>query len=381
MSIRIPLPNKNLKGSDIRDTLNSGGGVVNNNTNTWFSKTANINMWSRYKPVPWDIDFLDDETIRWKGYDGRCGLTIPTFKDSLNIKNALKDNGALWSYIPPKGKKVGEPRRIGDFREYYRDAVNPIGDIPTEIIVNRTEEGESISIEVESTVQAGNKYNLHWSDLTVNSVNLSDMYLGIYMVRTTESLKRAEYFKTMETPVGSGDLIFEIPVDYEEEGEFKAYFFLSTLPQIWEEGSGNNDFFIGINKEGVLLKLIGFDNKYIFTPIVSAVAVGSKEFTYEQFATNNTKEYITFKNIYIQVQHFIDGEWQNEGTGGFIPILEEVIIPKETKGYLVNSGVITHSVAFDEEGLKKGWFRAFVFTETPQWQSDPLVFEDITEIP
>lgn len=379
MDTKVILPNTNLKGYDIRNTLNSGGGTVNNSTNTWFSKAANINMWSRYKPVPWDIDFLDDENNRWKGYDGRCGLTIPTFKDTLNIKNALKDNSALWSYVPPRGKKVGEPRRIGDFREYNRDAINPIGDIPIEILVNRTGEGESISIQIESNVEAGNRHNLHWSDLTVNSVNLADMYLGIYMVRTTTSLKRAEYFMTMETPIGAGDLKFEIPVDYDEKGTFDTYFFLATLPQLWEEGSGNNDFFIGINKEGVALTLIGYDDRYIFTPHVSAVEIGSKEFTYELFVTNNTDDDVTFKNIYIQVQHYIDNEWQNEGTGGFTPIIAEAIVPKRTKSYLIDSGVISHSVAFDEEGIRNGWFRAFVFSEIPEWQSDPLVFEDITQ--
>jgi hypothetical protein len=59
MADKILLPSTNLKGADIRDTLNSGGGIVNNSSNTWFSEAANINMWSKYKPIPFDIDFID----------------------------------------------------------------------------------------------------------------------------------------------------------------------------------------------------------------------------------------------------------------------------------------------------------------------------------
>ena len=50
MSHRV-LNKTNLKASEIRDALVAGGGVVDNNTLSFFKGSANVNMWSKYKPV------------------------------------------------------------------------------------------------------------------------------------------------------------------------------------------------------------------------------------------------------------------------------------------------------------------------------------------
>lgn len=46
-----PLPTWGLKAADIRDTLSAGGGIVSNDTTSFFQPAANINIWSRYKPL------------------------------------------------------------------------------------------------------------------------------------------------------------------------------------------------------------------------------------------------------------------------------------------------------------------------------------------
>ncbi len=91
---------------------------------------ADINMWARYKPVPWDwpdpahpmVDKSTGKTIPgwkwWMGKDGMCGLSAPTIysgqpgynaqkglttlTDTLQkMANAIYAKGPEWKYTPP----------------------------------------------------------------------------------------------------------------------------------------------------------------------------------------------------------------------------------------------------------------------------------------
>lgn len=46
----IPNTDVNL-ATEVRDVLSDAGGVVNNNLVSFFTPDANINKWSKYKPV------------------------------------------------------------------------------------------------------------------------------------------------------------------------------------------------------------------------------------------------------------------------------------------------------------------------------------------
>lgn len=111
------LPTTNLTGDDIRDTLNAHGGSVANAFSSYFSSAANINKWSKYKPVIYASNFVDSD-YRWKG-DGNCGFTIPTSSNYTDIPNWYGDvvgmNG--WVYNRPTGGSAA-PMRLGDFRGY-----------------------------------------------------------------------------------------------------------------------------------------------------------------------------------------------------------------------------------------------------------------------
>ena len=54
------LPTTNLKYDDVRDTLNSAGGSVNNIMSSLFTEAANIDVWSKRKPVRLNVDFCQD---------------------------------------------------------------------------------------------------------------------------------------------------------------------------------------------------------------------------------------------------------------------------------------------------------------------------------
>lgn len=110
------LPTTNLKYDDVRDTLNANGGSVNNTMSSLFQTAANINKWSKYKPVPFPQNFTDNYPNWYKGGKGDCGLSLVT---SGNVRDSA--NAGSWSYTLPVGG-ASEPFRLGDFRGYFTKA-------------------------------------------------------------------------------------------------------------------------------------------------------------------------------------------------------------------------------------------------------------------
>lgn len=126
MAVYDVLPTQNLKYDDVRDTLNSSGGSVNNEMSSLFAEAANINKWSKYKPVISTNPFPTSSDW-YGGDDGKCGLNFnPIEIDSENqlqsfqrIRSSYNDD-TQWSYILPQA-----PFRLGDFRGYSKNAICP----------------------------------------------------------------------------------------------------------------------------------------------------------------------------------------------------------------------------------------------------------------
>lgn len=121
---------ENITPEDIRDFLNSYGGSVSSDPESFFTTAAKINMLSKHKPVAYSKDFCQDfdaskpdyDPTWWKGNDGMCGLNIPTTNAMVSSTSSDK----LWTYNLPKGG-TSEPFRLGDFIGYtpQNDANTP----------------------------------------------------------------------------------------------------------------------------------------------------------------------------------------------------------------------------------------------------------------
>lgn len=132
------LPSENLKYDDIRDTLNAGGGSVTNDVASAFKGTANINKWSRHKPVRLAVNFCQDfdssapnyDAEWWKGTSRTFGLKIPYLHATTRLNDdALKiishaPEPPNYTYELPTGGE-NDPLRIGDFAGYKKDAGIP----------------------------------------------------------------------------------------------------------------------------------------------------------------------------------------------------------------------------------------------------------------
>lgn len=117
-----------LKAVDIRDTLNHYGGKVTNDTTSYFTTDANINRWSKHKPIINKDPFLPFKSDAWNKQTG----TIPmvSMHSNLQYEPALIEvwNGCSedewFQYALPSGG-TSEPLRLGDFRGYRADATSP----------------------------------------------------------------------------------------------------------------------------------------------------------------------------------------------------------------------------------------------------------------
>lgn len=126
---------ESLKAIDIRDTLNAYNGSVSNNTASYFSEAANINRWSKHKPIVtgYNADksrFVAFNDAVWNNQAGDAptvylGLT-PNTADS-GLKKEVWDGCSedeWFQYALPTGGET-QPFRLGDFRGYRADATSP----------------------------------------------------------------------------------------------------------------------------------------------------------------------------------------------------------------------------------------------------------------
>ena len=133
---KIPAVNTATKIVDIKDTLNGNNGIVNDNLTTFFSASANINMWSKRKPViSTKVGTLTDAEM---AVAGDKSLSFTTTRYGLNIVGGAAvtpadiymyagpaglGGGALY-YLPKGGES--EPLRLSDFNGYYPAATQPL---------------------------------------------------------------------------------------------------------------------------------------------------------------------------------------------------------------------------------------------------------------
>lgn len=124
---REVIPKDNVVVKDVADTLGVGSGNVGT-----LCKSANINMFSRYKPVRLSANFPHKPTLPaggvnpeynaawWQSQIGGCGINIPTLASVFDI------GSTVWTHLKPRGGAYSEPYRIVDFGGYYHGARPPI---------------------------------------------------------------------------------------------------------------------------------------------------------------------------------------------------------------------------------------------------------------
>ena len=368
MAVYDILPNEDLKDVDIVATLNANGGAVDFEQASWFRKSANINMWSRFKPVPHSTFFLDGDG-RWKGEDGRCGLTIPIYTSPSTIRTALVNGSAMWSYTPPNGTQR-QPFRIGDFRGYNPHAVNPIGELFDEYILTSSGTGYEFDIQIEIVVGSQDgEHNLTLGDIEVNGVKLTDMYLGVYMIPKSGN---GYFFGTSSSKIGTSDsLTMTLQGSSATQGEYTAYCFLSTTPQVNNEQSGE---FISINKEGQKINIIVPSDLYQIE-VYGVWNTAGTSFEYEVIVTNKNSTSVAFSNLklYLVRSRDYDGMLNKDEQAASYTLASSVTI--ESNGSRRYTGQRSYSRSDDY------FYGLYVGSTTPALSTDVMPLEESADMP
>lgn len=255
----VPDTNVNL-ATNIRDVLNAAGGSVSNDVITFFSAAAKTNKWARYKPESYakNFDLTEDERKA-----NRYGLALSSAGSlfgsgvkptSGNIDISEDYNGFLYKlckgtlgqfeYIRPSGGS-SNPYRLGDFRGYDTDAVNPLP-IPTAGTYKYTSAG---AVDIPMTVNTPSVNGLTMDLLSTDgNVILQNMYFGIILYNSdltdvifgTQTADQKDKGRNVLTLVNS---------DYADitskRGTYNAKTFFSNVPIALNDYTANASILVG----------------------------------------------------------------------------------------------------------------------------------------
>lgn len=303
MSHRI-LKNTNLKASEIRDALAAGGGIVNNNTLTFFKKDANVNLWSKYKPVTvingpdFVQDFYpNDEYYHyqwWKSKDGNCGVNVQATNGISPFINNIREGNYGWEYVLPES-----PYRLGDFRNYDIDAHCPIsGEFQDDYWVELDRLTFTLDVETELP-----DTNLTLDDIQVTVptgsgssglTKLSDYYPGVLLWKEVNGMVTDFIYPTSNNKAGTESVTLTLNgFDGDAQwGEWYAIPYLSSAPQELrgdEQVAAN----VSLNVAPKKIYIHGPGTLVISIMNASFKSPTSKEVQYELYIDNNNSSDLT----------------------------------------------------------------------------------------
>ena len=306
------LPETNLQDHAIRNTLNKGGGRTDNDFGSKYRSTSGINKWSKFKPVVSPKLFIaEDNDERWRGANGQCGFTIPRADTMASFKSSLEDGSALWSYTPPSGGTT-KPMRMGDYRGYNPDAVNPLGDFATNGISENGSSNAYGDVTFSIDVLDNLENNIMYGDISIDGTPLTDFYLGIYAWDNTGKW----IYKTNTEPLGlSYNFNVTMPMT---TGDWHIIPFFCSVPQDSIEGNEQGGVYVSANVPSKKVSIISSNDKVVFT----VYGVWNSNKTYvgniSIAAKNNTSSNRTIDRISVSLYGTRGGVDNNIGEPAYV---------------------------------------------------------------
>lgn len=291
MAVYDIIPVTDITDDDIHDTLNAHGGTVSS-VSSFFSARANINMFSRRKPVPYSKVFCQDfdsskpdyDKTWWKGNNGDCGISIPVYTTMDAVRDVT--NGTLngWTLFLPKGGS-SEPFRLGDFARYSAIADAPFKKFN---IPERVGQGTTVNCLFEYNIVSEGDTSLNLSDF----VSLEDCYLGVKIYNTVSG---EQYWNTSSLKVKEGANSVSIKIAVNRlDSNWIAFPFLCTKPQPQGEAiqqalyyplpkMAKESFTVASNVDGLTVTAV-----FIYNSGASLASGIKYKFMYEAFSSGST---------------------------------------------------------------------------------------------
>ena len=296
------LPSENLEYSDIRDTLAAGGGSVNNDVASAFKESANINVWSKHKPVKYSDPFVDSDK-RWQAWDGLCGFVINRFSYYQAVINDY-DNAIdiPWLYDLPEGNSF--PYRLGDFRGYFKNAKNIISDVIIQVTGPANNSNSEVSMFIKKRAVSENEENqsIKFGDIINSSSISNDLYLGLILVdndgNPIKRLTTSENFVDVMNSTEKLGTTVKCSIYNMNAGNYKVYPFLSSVI-LTENGSDVDGSYyslpINTNDDKFSIIIQSTDTTIILKGIIKQ-SEGAKTVEYTCDVKNISSEAISYNN-------------------------------------------------------------------------------------
>jgi hypothetical protein len=163
--------------SDVNNVLGAGSTVLST-----LCKHANVNRWSKYKPIEYNSAAPDRSGTWYKGTNGHCGWNYASamVTNPANIKAcySLTNNGWTSEDVP------STYFRLMDFDKYFHNAVPPVSKFYCTAKVSSTGTVDFAAYQgFTSDSSDGKAGSLSFADIGVtyngSLVSISDMYFGI----------------------------------------------------------------------------------------------------------------------------------------------------------------------------------------------------------
>jgi len=210
--------------SDVNNVLGAGSTVLST-----LCKHANINCWSRYKPVPLANVVAPDRSSTWyKGKNGNCGVnysggiattykSIPALYDG-DMNGWTKDTTALDYY------------RLMDFNHYNHNATPPIRSFScsTKIAKGGTFSASCAYNVQASTLNAPSSLSLSDIDFKPDgstAVSGADLYFGVVITDTSNNVRK----RLTGTTKGTFDLSCNVSDLGLSQGTYRVFPFVSNI--------------------------------------------------------------------------------------------------------------------------------------------------------
>lgn len=241
------IPEANVRVEDIRDTLNAHGGSVNNDLLTFFSTSAKINKWARFKPESYkkNFDLTEDDRfanhygLSMTGYASLFGSASKIIVTDGKIDISEDTNGFLYKlckgtlgqfdYILPKGGE-DSPYRLGDFRGYNPIAVSPLPQVRTGTY--KYSSNGLIDVHIDVPTPSLNGLTMELLAYNANTP-LESLYYG--MIIYNDGLTDVIFGTQTADQKGKGRNVLTLTDSQyasitSKKGEYKAKAFFSNIP-------------------------------------------------------------------------------------------------------------------------------------------------------
>lgn len=241
----VNAPRGSLQGATGSGKMDLGGNILA------AAQAGLLNKWAKYKPVVYSgwntVTQLDrsssdpaawrwkDDSVWWKGDDGKCGLNIQSFTDFGSMTNSVTFlykllHGQLgWTYVYPTNRF-----RAFDLIQYKSDAVKPVADTLASTDIWMSTQGV---IEFAYDLNSVGSDNLTLAAIAINSIPLSQHYLGVVLYRSTRWLAL-----TSTALLGTGAATIRIEAGQNLVGQWSVIPFLSSTQMTIDSTIGEGQY-------------------------------------------------------------------------------------------------------------------------------------------